>query len=762
MAAVGKGVGDARKQYQTTGEVESEAAEAIKQNWRDYLEVADGLVSPSVGMYRRADRGFDAGFYRDFIIPTLLSVMNEPQNSGKYLELMAVTGHFNFMTGSTLREEGTKTLRRSFEIAMAARPDVIDMPEWDELNEHTCIEPTITNGLTTQRIIKYYTHIRNGEAPAPNAGDDTSIPNLVVSYRKALTLGEALQIELLNIPDGTGREPYEVAVTLADAEGETVRRFEPVTLDPGTLADQTLALPTEEIAGEMLLRPNVAVRTADGRELDYADGLHHITLRPTDNWDYKWVKQPLRDVLRPDEVSFSVEPVDGAVGSHRISGSIECEEPLAFVEVLEDRDEIYGVDPSGEYPDRDEFMLLKVTIRAMRSQGTLKGTMSVEGADATIHTETDGRYYFNRGDHLEMNTRLGLWPRGTIFSFPRAQAEGATLMMDLGPVNKSIPVAKVLRHGVYSETEGNGVTVTLEDFRRLPDITPHVDAPSASFDFSFTPQRPHAVFHMRAIAKSGRIYRSAPVMIAGIEPGEPVNLDVYSDSQQKHVTVQVDGGTIPDIEYQLDPANGSLLPTDAGRCFWGQLGGRPVDVTGRGGGESGTMGDPFQNGRAYPADAPATAPEYVTEDGQPCLKFDGIGNYIVFPREMTPRRGGWTLALEIKPTSNKKQVLFTHHGHYIGSVMVYLEDGKLWSRYTDQYVKSTTQQSGLSLPMGEWSQVEIHFDLASMTFTVNGETSEPQPAPGPGLYIGTSVFGGIGDGTQYFEGYLRALRMIHR
>ncbi len=144
------------------------------------------------------------------------------------------------------------------------------------------------------------------------------------------------------------------------------------------------------------------------------------------------------------------------------------------------------------------------------------------------------------------------------------------------------------------------------------------------------------------------------------------------------------------------------------------------------------------------------------------LRFDGVGNYIVFPREVTPRRGAWTLAFEIKPGSGKRQILWRHHGHYIGSVTVYLEDGEIWATYTDRHVHTTEQRPGLRLPLDEWSRVEISYDLDTMQFRVNGSLSEPLPAPGPGLYIGTSVFGGHGSESEYFEGDLRSLRMLHR
>ena len=93
---------------------------------------------------------------------------------------------------------------------------------------------------------------------------------------------------------------------------------------------------------------------------------------------------------------------------------------------------------------------------------------------------------------------------------------------------------------------------------------------------------------------------------------------------------------------------------------------------------------------------------------------------------------------------------------------IYLENGELWSTYSDQHLNTSTQRSGLTLPLNEWSDVTISFDLDTIVYEVNGQRSEPLPAPGPGLYIGTSVFGGHEAGDAYFGGDLRALRMVHR
>lgn len=751
---------DAHEEFLADGNVSAGTDAAMRAHIREYLDIADGIDMTYGGAWRRPDRTFDAEFDRGYVIPTLRAVLSEPPYRDKFLALGAKIGYFQFMSGSTLDEDGTRTLRASFEAAMDARPDMIGLAEWDELNEHTTIEPTVCNSLSTQRIIRHYMRRLKGLQPASNPGDNTSIPNLIVSYRRKLTLGEQVEIEMLNVPDGSDAQ-YTVLPSLADEEGSIVCDAAPVTFDAGELAEHRWTIPGETLAGRMVLRPGFAISTPDGQDLSYRDGLHHITLRPTDNWDYKWVKQPLRDLIPEPQATFTMAPTHGPGGSHAITASFACDEPLASLEVLENDDEVYAVDVTDEYPDRDEYMLLRVDIRSYERHEFV-GRMWIDGAEAQFHTETDGRYFFNEGNGVRANMWLGQWRRVFFASIPRGQALEGTLHLDFSVLQGEMPLSRLQTEGLYSRHFEPDLQVTLEDFDRAPDLPPHIGAPEASLAFNITPRRPHSVFHLRAITVSGKSWRSAPVMIAGVAEQPPVALDVFSDTLGEAVEVQVAESAIPDLDYRLLPENGSLVWTEAGVPFCGQIGGRANAVTYVGGGESGGMGNPFRNGAAYPSDAPSTAPEWVVEDGTDALRFDGIGNFIVFPREVTPRRGAWTLQMQIKPTSTKKQILWRHHGHYIGSVTVYLEDGELWSTYTDDQVNSTTQRSGLTLPMDQWSDVTISHNLDTIVFRVNGQTSAPQAAPGPGMYIGTSVFGGHGAGTEYFEGHLRSLRMLHR
>ena len=99
--------------------------------------------------------GYD--FYRNILLPVLASVCNEPKYQGKYLGVSAAQGYFyrKNATGSQ-SEEGTLTLRRSLEAALAVEPDFILMPEWNEANENTHIQPTLYNSRAMGRIINHF------------------------------------------------------------------------------------------------------------------------------------------------------------------------------------------------------------------------------------------------------------------------------------------------------------------------------------------------------------------------------------------------------------------------------------------------------------------------------------------------------------------------------------------------------------------------------------------------------------------------------
>ena len=735
--------------------------QGVKTFLRSYLDVCDGLYFAETGHIKTRDRKFHEKQYRDFIIPICRSVLAEPAYKAKYFGLSAAIGYFNPETGCYTDEDGTKTLRHSFEAALAARPDIINMPEWDEENENTFIRPTVFNSFSSQRILRCYMRRLKGEPTAPNPGDDVSIPNLIVSYRKLLALGERLEIELLNVPDSDRPETYTATVVLKDLEGHTVKRCPPKTLDAHELADRTVVVPTETLTGNEVLIPSVEV-SYRGQERVFEEGLHYIHLRATSNWDLKWVKQPLRDVCQATKAAFSLS-VAGDPAERKAAGSFACAEKLASLEVLEDDDVVYSVDPNGEFlRTRNDTLLFAIERRAMRSTPLIGSVAVVDGGCRWLGKELNSGAAAGervQGKTLHIAQDANLWNKCSYLAIRKADADKAVIVVDTNQIKFRVPVKQIVDNGSYSETHEGGLTFSIIRYCKQPIFPHRLNRNSASFSAPVRPEMNTSVFHMRAITCSGKVYYSRPVILPEASEGKTGTVYVYSDTAKKAVAVQVDRARIPDVSYEFSPKRGVILSTSAGQPFWGILGGYCDTVTGRG---RGTGSTPFFLGTwNYPENSRKTAPDWVEEDGKPCLKFDGIGTFVALPSDTLPRRAGFTLSFEIKPTSNKPQVLFNCRSYYPGSLLVRLNDGKLSGTYCDQYLHYHQLDSGLSLAIGKWHKVEIRYDQSAARFRVDGKSSKPIPCPGPGLYNGMSVFGGYGAGPEWFEGSLRSLRIRH-
>lgn len=253
-----------------TPELEASAKEEL----RKWARATDGLYVTS--RPRTVDRTFHEAFYRDFLIRLMKEVLAEPEFAGKkYLGLTACIGHENSTRiGYSLSSNATATLRHSLEAALSARPDVIVMPEWDEQNENSSVRPTVYNGRTAMRLLRHYTARERGELQEPLPGDDTSIPNLILSYRKTLILGEKLKLELLRVPErGVGeKETLKAQLALTDESGNVVYTSEEWEIPPGTLWEHSVSLPSEEFAKYRYLLPVLKVSGAFGERI-FSEGV---------------------------------------------------------------------------------------------------------------------------------------------------------------------------------------------------------------------------------------------------------------------------------------------------------------------------------------------------------------------------------------------------------------------------------------------------------------------------------------------------------
>jgi hypothetical protein len=728
---------------------------------RSYLDVCDGIYFHYPPSLRNKDHTFDGDFYRDIFIPVFKSVLSEPAYRGKYLGLSAYRSHMAPDRGNSLHEDGTRTLRRSFEAAMEARPDVIVMPEWDEQNENTSFRPTIYGGRTTERVVRYYMSQIKQKAPTPLPGDDVSIPNLILSTRKAAVLGESLNIELLNVPDSTTPGSYSVELALQDATGKVVHSFKPVTLNAAKLQEHRFSLATETIPAVEVLVPVLTVRGYKGRDSVFDSGFHHTQVRATWNWDYLYVRQPLRDLLPSTSAKIAWEAPASSGAPLMLTGSVSSPEDLNLVEVLGDDDEAYAVDPTNEFfrddPSREVFL---VEYRSVNSMST-EGDLALKNADAEWITNelqsTPKKFPVTRekfkGDRIHLKSPVSVHQRWIYLAIPKANIAAAELDFNLDKAKFTVPLREVLEKKMIARGFENGLHISIRPYYRQLDMPLPLNKKEVSFRVQIHPEIATEQYQLRLTALNGKLFYSRPLLLPSSNSGAQKKLRVYSDTQKRGIDVQVAADRIPELKYEFAPERGAVLLTGADRPFWATLGGFTNSTTGRGAVNS-------LWSEVYPEKTERSAPTWENIDGKPALSFDGVGTYLELPREALPLRGAFTLGFDIRPASAQNQVLLTNR--VVGSMKglsLEIRDGKLYGTFIDTTWKSQLFPTNLAIPVNAWSTIKVRYDFEKLTFSVNGK-SESFPQSLPASSVGFTI---IGEGWKgnWFKGDVRNLHITH-
>ncbi|NLO06748.1 MAG: LamG domain-containing protein [candidate division WS1 bacterium] len=737
------------------------AVEKEKAYLREYLDVCDGIYFNYPPALRKKDHTFDAEFYREVFIPVFKSVLAEPEYRNKYLGLSAYRSHMSPDRGNNLFEDYTRTLRSSFEAAMDARPDVIILPEWDEQNENTSFRPTVYGANTTGRILRYYMSQIKGEEPTPWPGDDTSIPNLILSTRKILTLGEVLIAELLNVPDGTDAGQYQVQLTLQDEAGRVVREFETVTFDSTKLQEERLTIPSETLADARALVPVLTVTGYQGRDITFDGGFHHINLRATWNWDYLTVRQPLRDLLPAAQAELAWQPGVAGDGSLTLTGTVSAPEALGLVELLGDDDEAYAVDANEEFlrddPSYERFLIEYRSLKTIPMQGTITlanaaSPMWLSSGPPPVAVEADAP----GAQRLELLADASEAVRWIYFAVPRDALAEAVLEWDFDTGSFSVPLSDVLEKKIVGYDFEGPLHISVQPYRRQVDMPQHLTDREVSFSVPIWPEINTEQYHLRVTTAEGRQFRSRPLLLPNVDDTNKVPLRIYSETEGRGVDVQVAASRIPVMEYEFEPERGAVLLSGDEVPFWAVLGGYTSTTTGRG-----SPNGLWRGGRGnYPEAATHSAPEWVEEDGRPALEFDGVGTYLELPRESLPRRGSYTLSFAVKPETAGDQFLLV--GRVTKSqkgLGLQIRDGKLVANYVTNAWTSQSYESGLEVPAGAWSTITVRHDFGQMTLGVNGAT-ESFEVTLPANNISYTI---IGEGWtgNWFEGRLRDLRITH-
>lgn len=742
--------GRLRDAFNRNGDLGAEQAAAFKEHLRGYLRVADGIMTGGTHMQRYRDeelsrRTLDVKFLRR-MLGLIRETMAEPEfaEKKKYLAMQMIVGYENcYDHGSNVSSDGLNTLLSLFELVREFKPDVLKFSEWDEFNECTCIGPTLSNGFVTRRLIRNFLDDYRTGTVRPQEGDDLSVPNLVISYRKTISPGEPLTVDVLNIADGSGSGLTQVAVRVCDETGRVVETFPTRTLEASKTAVTRYLLRTDRLEARALT-VELRYRTADGRTGRVSEGLHPVDFALANSWDEKSVNHALRDL--PTLTVAKTEMSDAG----EISAELSCAEPIRYAMVEGGSEMLYIHNPEDRierFRETDEAAVFHVSFLSWltvpaadrRFSLTLPGVPEAEW----IRERTISKGETYKPGWLSMSTEP------VYLRIPKAKLSEAKMAVDLhgekfGPLLKGeIPLQAAHRLGAYSLGGPTGSTqVCVAQLNRQASYPSVWNKKDVRFSVKCPADRQSMMYNVVVVTMSGKVWRSRPFCTGG-RPHERV------------------------LDYDFSPQAGDLvLPKSGERWYFGRLGDyfSPATLRNRGYSTSDATHQMLRHGEQLGDMRPARMRD---EQGGWALSFDGQDDLVAFPWETIPRFGPWEVSFEFKPDDiDRRQMMLTTRragGNASLSTLEIFERG-IRIGFCDFIGAGRNGWSGVQSPRetisaGVWNTVRLCHTGTALELTVNGQTFA-KPSSLPGAYMTTTILGGV-DGMRY-KGLIRNLRIIQK
>ncbi len=720
------------------GKVSTETIRELKEFIRSYLDVADGVLFAGCNHIVKDSRGisnyrFGDDFYKNILIPVIVSVFNEPQYKDKYLGLSAAKGYFYTLHASSGQNEGgTLTLRQSMEAALGANPDFIIMPEWNEANENTHIEPTIYDSFTNRRVINHYR-----KAPAA-VNENRELPDLIISYRSELVYGETLNIELLNLPDTKFTEDTtKVNFCLKNAAGKIIKSFAQMSISNRRLDVQYLKVPSGDFASERVLVPELSI-LCNGKTRQIK-GLSCVMLKSPPNMNKKYVKQPIRDLCNIKQGNFQWKRNKDGV---EVKGTLESTSRLSTVELLENNIPVAAVDMKKEYQCAENETLLRFYWNSRTKSNNridceikpLKGTIDATGKKYIVMSEANQADLSKHGGSI----RKKLWFTPHIDEFLFKASKNAKLEINIGTQKIQLLIADVIKFGIFRKVFGDK-TVAVELVQRLPQVPYPIKQKKIAVNLKANSIFPDPVYSIRAIDDSGKIFRSKPFCPEKLS-GEKIRMNVWSYAKNAVVKLKIPQEYGRDIQYEFTAAAGDVLPTVRSyRFLYGQLGGfspwtKPFNKPGT-----------------------ASAPVWKKWKSEPVMEFDGVGNYLVFPVYLVSEQS-FTLSFSIMPLSGSKQTVIQTYCTPHPGFQLLLDNGALTGYFLTRLGKGFKFKTRSSLTAGKWNNITISYNMENLLFKINDNNAEKFECRGLLYRQPCLIFGGSypAKGTHWFKGLLKS------
>lgn len=757
------------KFYGTDEPVAPEILRQAETRLREMLRHLDGFVWD--GRESICARRFRGKMRDEIWTPLVRRVLDEPEFRGRKLGVLIRPGHENsYLCGYTLDSAGTQTLRENLESATKMRADLVIGAEWDEENENTFFAPTVANGHSAQRILAYYADRWAGRPSSVFPGDDTSMPNLIVSTRRSLMAGEPFEVEVANVPDGTfaGRT-FEIEAALLDVRWNEVWRWPPQRLSAASCDAVWFRRNVSQLVAHRVLTPMVRVRIVgdrDGKTRTFRN-FWPVDLNATRVCDFKWVKQPLRELMGFFKFSGNVSPEVLDDGSVDMQMRVESPVPLRSFEILD------GVDvlrmAGDDVPPAD-----RVTIRfaiqghvCTRERAPLNGCIRFKGSPGVRLAEPyspKGGIKAAGAEFTFCNYTCNNWDSILFADLPKAEAAAAVVEYDLGPGLKgTVPVKEILVRDVVGMAATGGIACTFMRYDRTRFLPPPYGRKNVDLRFNFRPGDRSPVVRLQAVDENFRTWRACFAMPVRKTPdGGSRTFKVFERDEGAVTEVTLPENRLDDVRYDFSDASRGGVLWGGCRDLSGLLGGSVAMVCGYGNGAS-------LYGNLLTREVNVKMPDW--EKSAPVRTADGAAAFrgcafACLPWSIIPPFAGFELTLDVRPDGfGRRQVLLA--GSHANFSLALLPDGTPEAAFQlgnliDRGKSMNREARGPALKAGAWNRIRLVFDQKTAILSVDGVDGDPVAVSGYEYYPSTFLLGSCARNPAFFAGELKNLSIKAR
>ena len=750
------------KTFRPYARLDRNAVERMKEELRKELRAADGIFfSDRSAVWKRR---FNRDFELQLVIPILKSVYAEEEFRNKILGYAVTVEHSNsYRFTHTLDATGTAFLRNKLEAAASLRPDFIIMTEWDEQNEHTHFRPTVYNSFSTQRIVRAWAERFAGKKHSPLPGDDSSIPNLIFSFRRNLTAGEMLEIEVANVPDGTFDDAeFRIEAQLKDLKNNTVKTFAPLPLRGNELTDSVwFRMPAAELLEYQVVRPVFTV-SWNGKRLVVSDALAPVEIRANWNMDYKWVKHPLRDLPQGIRSSLAVAETrpDGTL---LLKGRVTSPKKLRSVEILEGSDVVYS-HAKQDFPKEDrDTVILQLSHQAGKKH-SFNGTIALNRAPLAVKC---GRgVAFRDGKLVYRNVDFSVYPFSVYLAVKRKDIADGELLVELPPICGRIRLSDLMKQEIFGISGPHGSNLVVSRFLSQESMPEPLLEKTAEFSAVVRPSDGKAVYSIVAVDEDYGVCRGS-VLSLYRPAGRTRVIHVFDMETERVLPVQADENLITDFDYRFQPCSGSVVSCPAGSKYRGILGGFVPQATGFGSGEASYGNLPLRFLRTNPPGAEKQVPAWVREpSGGWSLRFEEC-NYVSLPLHVVPPYCGFELEIKAMPEAlpEKTQTLLSSgiNGFHLtlsgSKVTAGMFLGNRFYQKGGRFAQVRAAADGIRAK--EWNTIRVLFDGSSLQVEINGNPGQKVPCSGY-LMLPRATALGAGQQGAFFRGKIAGVKCCPR